>query len=554
MPSVTIPLSVSYNQRNVDARASIVSASKDARLINFIPRVTQNQITKSANSYIYKRPGVAATTITSGNPGSCIFYSIRNNAVYSAFYNTSSTVHDVYWESTLLGSNTNAASNAIIGINETLLGGVSHVVFSEQYSSGSTNGWYYKFGALNSFVGNRTSGSAVVSGIADTTLIVGGQLVSATGFAVGTRVLTVDSATQVTMTNNASSGAATSTTFTAERLAKILDADYPTTTVGRFAFIDGYPVIADASGLVWVGDLNSLTGWRASSYTSANTEPDGAGAGVFRHKDRIVMFGKTTIEFWYNAGNPSGSPLSRVDDATLRIGAPAAVEAGDSIYFIGATANGVSGVYRLNGYQPEKISTPEIDSLLSYYVYGSSGDQYLSYAVIGGQEAVILQYVTGGTALVYYVGLGWGEFSMSSSVYPGVCAYEYYENCLTFTGSAGKIYKMNFNSPVYQDESASYTATLQSTKTDFGTEDLKTVREVALLGSDIQSSGTATLEYSDDDYSTWTTAGTFDLTKINPRIHRCGAFRGGRAWRLTHSANTAFRAQSLKFDFDIGAH
>ncbi len=66
----------------------------------------------------------------------------------------------------------------------------------------------------------------------------------------------------------------------------------------------------------------------------------------------------------------------------------------------------------------------------------------------------------------------------------------------------------------------------------------------------------ALLEFNDDDYATnsWVTAGEFDLTQANPFITRCGSHQAGRAWRLTHSALSQFRAQALKFDFDIGAH
>jgi len=64
--------------------------------------------------------------------------------------------------------------------------------------------------------GNRTSGSPVISGLSvdATTLLAAGILVTGTGIPAGTRVLSVDSATQVTLTANASSGAGTSTALT----------------------------------------------------------------------------------------------------------------------------------------------------------------------------------------------------------------------------------------------------------------------------------------------------------------------------------------------------
>ena len=60
-----------------------------------------------------------------------------------------------------------------------------------------------------------------------------------------------------------------------------------------------------------------------------------------------------------------------------------------------------------------------------------------------------------------------------------------------------------------------------------------------------------TLEYSDDNYQTWRTLGTFDLTQPEPKITGCGSHKGGRAYRLTHSNNSLFRAEALEFDFAI---
>lgn len=64
------------------------------------------------------------------------------------------------------------------------------------------------------FTGNRTSGSAVISSISSTANLQVGQAISGTGIPASTFILSVDSSTQITMTNNASSGSATSTTIT----------------------------------------------------------------------------------------------------------------------------------------------------------------------------------------------------------------------------------------------------------------------------------------------------------------------------------------------------
>ena len=61
--------------------------------------------------------------------------------------------------------------------------------------------------------GTTGSGSATVSGLADTTGLVRGQPVSGTGVPAGARILTVDSASQVTLTANATASGTASLTF-----------------------------------------------------------------------------------------------------------------------------------------------------------------------------------------------------------------------------------------------------------------------------------------------------------------------------------------------------
>ncbi len=64
------------------------------------------------------------------------------------------------------------------------------------------------------FVGNRTSGSPIISAISSTANLQAGQAISGTGIPANTYILSVDSSSQITMSANASSGSTTSTTIT----------------------------------------------------------------------------------------------------------------------------------------------------------------------------------------------------------------------------------------------------------------------------------------------------------------------------------------------------
>ncbi len=64
------------------------------------------------------------------------------------------------------------------------------------------------------FTGNRTSGSPIIAGVSTIVGLQIGQGISGTGIPAGTYILSIDSASQITLTANATSGSATGTTLT----------------------------------------------------------------------------------------------------------------------------------------------------------------------------------------------------------------------------------------------------------------------------------------------------------------------------------------------------
>ncbi len=73
-----------------------------------------------------------------------------------------------------------------------------------------------------SFTANRTSGSAVLASVSSLTGLQVGQAISGTGVPAATFILSIDSPTQITMSANATSGSATSTTITPVTLSSLV--------------------------------------------------------------------------------------------------------------------------------------------------------------------------------------------------------------------------------------------------------------------------------------------------------------------------------------------
>src|SRR5262245_20088595 len=101
---------------------------------------------------------------------------------------------------------------------------------------------------------------------------------------------------------------------------QITDGDFPSGIGVEHAHMDGSMfVMSKTTGRIHNSDLNSLSAWTAGNFIQAS--PTGEpGVGCVRYGKYIVGFSKTSLGFFYNAGNSTGSVLSRVQGADIRIG------------------------------------------------------------------------------------------------------------------------------------------------------------------------------------------------------------------------------------------
>jgi hypothetical protein len=143
------------------------------------------------------------------------------------------------------------------------------------------------------------------------------------------------------------------------------DADLSTPT--SVTSINGYTITtrADSDVFQW-SSLRDASAWDALDFATAESNPDTLVAVRSVNKE-LVLLGRKSIEFWYNSGNPTQAFEPR-SVAPLRLGClsrDSAIVADGSLFFVGRDGDGGGiGVYRLNGYQPEKVSTPPIDKWL----------------------------------------------------------------------------------------------------------------------------------------------------------------------------------------------
>lgn len=179
-----------------------------------------------------------------------------------------------------------------------------------------------------SATGNRTNGSPIITGLADTSEFTAGMVVEGTGIPALTRILTVDSGTQITLDDNATSGAGTSTALTIytvflntfiEGRIQGCGADGPFGThlnpgsggaKGGLALKTRYPMAISGAGEIFAG---GGSGGAGGGYTGAATPPAQIGGRGGGGRGQLPGNGATTEAV--GAGtNPPGSLSGRGGD------------------------------------------------------------------------------------------------------------------------------------------------------------------------------------------------------------------------------------------------
>lgn len=333
-------------------------------------------------------------------------------------------------------------------------------------------------------------------------------------------------------------------------MTKIADADFPGnagfTLAGGFCTMDGYNFIMTTDGKLWDSDVNSVTAWTAATFISSNSYPD-RGIGCVRQRDKIMAFGTESTQFFYNAGNPTGSPLARIEVMTLRVGcvsADAITQAEDSVYWCGSSPQGGLSVYQY-GAGLKTVSTPEVDAIL---ILAGAANISLTSLKIYGRNFIVVN--ASSVTFVYCVEENaWHEWNTAvglrlwykcAGVSSGSTQVIY---SVSNAATGGKIYTINPSSLSFQDDGQAFTTRIQTSKIGDGSK-RQFWGQVNVIGDQETTTSPLTISASSDDYQTYTVIGTVDLMNSQRRITRCGSdYR--RSWVLTHSANTPMRLEAL---------
>lgn len=371
---------------------------------------------------------------------------------------------------------------------------------------------------------------------------------------------------------------------------------------GGGAFLGGFVFVMDTDGTIWNSNINDPTTWDGIDLINTEREAD---RGVFlgSHHDNLVAISTRSIEFYYNAGNPVGSPLGRRNDISYRTGAAddkAVFVQGDSIYFIGNSQIGNSGLYLLSSFQLNKRSNFSIDRALAFYNIKSTNDFFLTAATIDDHILVFVTPVAPDASnstpiwtpiitLVYDDAAStWTTYSTDIISTIGFAVIDatdistpFYRNVglLLTDGNAFQIdgtldpidlsynglyfledYLLNDTGDYLLDQGPITTANIVISVTlpemDFGTINNKFMHSLSVVGDTLaEASDTLTpllISWSDDHYKTFSAQRSLYLDTTR-ELRRFGRFKR-RAFKLDYEGSNALRLEALEYDVGVSSY
>ena len=353
MPIVNVPLTTPIKQRTNNF-------SKDAKMVNCF-----KESMADGRTLAIKRPGKAPYPITPALP-------IDGNGLWAFNNNLYAAANTKLYSIT--GGNSVEVLTGMSGLNVSWVNTLAttaprpYMVFHDQvagYSMDSTG--------LVVQINNQVAGVTLVSGGSGYTATTGTFTVTGSvsgSGAGGTYISDGSSVTSVTLTSSGSNYQGT--------LAVVFDVggsavatpylnSFPLNPVPGLVYLDGYVFAMDSEGQVWQSDNENPNIWGPLNYTSAKSEGD-KGKAIARHLNYVIAFKQWTADFFYDAGNPTGSVLNINQSAHLEIGCAdgnSIQNPEQSLIWMGTVVEGGRGIYMLDGLSPIRVSSKAVETYLN---------------------------------------------------------------------------------------------------------------------------------------------------------------------------------------------
>jgi len=239
-------------------------------------------------------------------------------------------------------------------------------------------------------------------------------------------------------------------TIATTTFARVTDVDLTDSPVTA-AFIDGFFVVNRGStGQFFISKSYDGSVWDALDYATAESSPDNLKA-VFVDHGQLVLMGENTTEFWANIG-ALYFPFGRVSGATQEWGVASIwsiAKFGTTIMWLARNRMGEVQVVMFEGYQPIRVSTPDIENIFNSYadVSDATGLSYL----YNGHPFYQINFTTAGTSWLYDGQSDvWSQLKTGTGRHRSEMAVAFNNEIITSDYTNGKLYKVD--ATTYSDD------------------------------------------------------------------------------------------------------
>lgn len=355
-------------------------------------------------------------------------------------------------------------------------------------------------------------------------------------------------------------------TPTPNSLQIIVDPNFPGNFVNGFVYLNGYTYVMDPSGNIWNSNaINNPITWNALNVIVASSNSD-FGVALFKQLEYVVAFKQWTTQVFYDAGNPTGSPLSPVPEAQIPYGClsgDTVQSIDDTLLWVTANKSLYPQVARMDNLAVQIISTPSVDRILSAFSdnSGTSGNNIGVFSWTlkrGGHRFYALNIAAMNITLVYDIDQDLWYFwtDLNGNYWPyfdTVTGKDLNGNTTQYIQgySDGNLYMLDTCNTFPNDNGVVVPVDIFTPNWDAGINRRK-MQNRLWFNADKQPGSNLQVAWSDDDYENFTAFETIDLGVERPYLKDLGTFEHRRAYWLRHQSNTAMRIRSMESQHDIG--
>lgn len=339
-----------------------------------------------------------------------------------------------------------------------------------------------------------------------------------------------------------------------------INASYPQYTCKGLCYLDGAMYVMQhffgtniTPATIWGSVLNSVDqpgDWNPLDFITAQMEPD---SGVYLAKQQVycIALKQWTTEFFFDAGNPTGSPLQFYP--SLKQGFGCATQDSvqsikDILVWVSTTRGASYQVVWMVDSRISIVSTPSVDRLLNQI------DISLVYSwqiECNGHSFYVVTFKNANLTLAFDLTTrGWQQWTDQNGNYVPIISStrDSNGNHILQHETNGILY---YGGPNYlTDNTSLIPITVVTPNFDANISNRKHCGKMS-VGADQVPGAIMTVEVSDDDYQTWSQPRQVDLSLNLPNLIHCGTFRK-RAYRFKINNALPFRLKAVDLWIESG--